>query len=84
MKTVDIRAALQDYVRNADDEKVKAIYTLLETEIAAQNRWWEDDAFVAEMDKEHEAVEKGELTTYTWEEVEELLQKRKQERHDRV
>lgn len=84
METVDLREKLCDYIRSADDEKVKAMYTLLEDAIEAPVQWWEDDAFVAELDKEYDAFEKGEVKGYTMEEAMEYLAQKKRERHGSI
>ncbi len=44
-----IRHKLYDYIRVADDKKLRAIYNLLETEIEETNEWWKDKSFVAEL-----------------------------------
>jgi hypothetical protein len=42
MATTAIRDRLYDYIRYADEKKVKAIYTMVEEEINEQINLWED------------------------------------------
>jgi hypothetical protein len=51
MTTAAIRERLYDYIRVADDKKVKAIYTLLEDQIIAEKFDWSQDADFAELDE---------------------------------
>ncbi len=51
MTTTAIRARLYDYIRVADDKKVKAIYELLEDQIVSKCHWSEDKEFVAELEE---------------------------------
>ena len=48
MTTTAIREKLQDYIKVADDKKIKAIYTILEDEITTETEWWNDNVFVKE------------------------------------
>ena len=77
-----IREKLYDYLKVADDRKITAIYTLLEKDILEHTEWWNDDAFVEELDKEYTAWEDGSEKGYTLEEIEssiaELKSKRQQ------
>lgn len=68
MSTIEIRRKLFDYIRNADTRKVKAIYTIIESEIEATKDVWTDD-FVMEMKKRSSDFESGKVSGYTWEEV---------------
>ena len=56
MTTIAIREKLQDYIRVADDKKVKAIYSLLEEEITDTNEWWKNQHFVKELDSRYTAL----------------------------
>ena len=48
MTTIAIRKKLTDYLKVADDDKVKAIYTMVADEInTAENDW--DESFVKEL-----------------------------------
>ena len=40
MSTTDIRSRLQEYIRIADEKKVKAIYLILEDEIKGKHKVW--------------------------------------------
>lgn len=51
MTTESIRHKLYDYIRVAEDKKIKAIYTILDEEIAADHDHWNNKTFVAELDK---------------------------------
>ena len=81
MTTTIIRKKLVDYLRVADDKKVKAIYTMVEDEInTAENDW--DKNFVKEINRRSRDFKKGKSKTYTWEEtkkaaIEKLKAKRK-------
>lgn len=81
MTTTIIRKKLVDYLRVADDKKVKAIYTMVEDEInTAENDW--DKNFVKEINRRSRDFKNGNSKTYTWEEtkkaaIEKLKVKRK-------
>ena len=59
MTTIAIREKLYDFIRVADDKKLKAIYMMLEDEITETNEWCKDKLFVKELDSRHEALESG-------------------------
>lgn len=69
MRNTTIREKLYDYIRFADDKKVKAIYTMVEEEIIAKGNPWDDPAFVDELDRRVAEYESGEIKMSTWEEV---------------
>jgi hypothetical protein len=59
MTTATIRERLTDYIRVADDKKVKAMYALLEDQIVPKSHWSEDEEFVAELDERVQRYEAG-------------------------
>ena len=68
MTTTIIRKKLVDYLKVADDKKVKAIYTMVEDEInTAENDW--DKNFVKELNRRSRQFKNGKSKTYTWEET---------------
>lgn len=69
MRTNTIREKLYDYIRFADDKKVKAIYTMVEEEIVIKNNPWDDTEFIAELERRVAEYERGEVKMSTWEEV---------------
>lgn len=58
MSTNEIRQKLFDYIRVADDRKVKAIYTIIENEIEETENIWTED-FVKELTKRNADLETG-------------------------
>jgi hypothetical protein len=75
-----IRGRLYDYIRDADDKKVEAIYTLLEDQIVEPYDWSEDEEFVAELDERVRRAETGIDRTYTMEETKAHLDRLREER----
>jgi len=70
MTTSVIRQRLYDYIRNVEDRKVKAIYTMLEAELEGEDYdRWNDEAFVAEMVKRSEDLQSGKVKGIPWEEA---------------
>ena len=69
MTTAAIRHKLYDYIRVADDKKIKAIYTMLEDEIIEENKWWQDHAFTKELDNRFNEWKSGKEKGYTLEEL---------------
>ena len=68
MTTIAIRRKLTDYLKVADDDKVKAIYTMVADEInTAENDWDED--FVKELKNRSLNFANGTAKTYSWEET---------------
>jgi hypothetical protein len=64
MNTGTIREKLYDYIRVADDKKVKAIYTMLEDAIAEEVKWWDDNRIVDEFQKRYDAWNTGKEKGY--------------------
>ncbi len=69
METQEIRKKLHDYIESAEEEKIKAIYTVLENDINAIYDHWNDPEFVAEMDSRMKSIEDGTAKLLTIEEV---------------
>lgn len=68
MSTLEIKRKLFDYIRNADNRKVKAIYTIIENEIQEYKNVWTNE-FVDELNRRSLEFESGKVSGYTWEEV---------------
>jgi len=80
MTVAAIKEKLHDYISEADDEKVKALYTLLEDQISNTSNWWEDEEFVADLDERAKRLENGTDKGYTWNEVEASLDELRKKR----
>ena len=80
MTATAIRERLYDYIRVADDKKVKAIYALLEDQITPAVDWSEDEGFVAELDERVRRYEAGIDRAHTWDELEASTEELKKER----
>jgi hypothetical protein len=75
MNTLTKRQKLFEYIKLADDKKVKAIYSIFENEINEMNHWWNDKQFIAELDKRSEDLKSGKDNGIDWEELKkELIQ----------
>ena len=69
MNTSTIRQRLFEYIKVADDKKVKAIYTIVERDINEMNEWWNDESLIAELDKRSSDLKSGKDKGVTWEEL---------------
>jgi hypothetical protein len=58
MTTKTLRNKLAEYIQYADEKKIKAIYTMVESEIKENEDIWTKE-FVAEMNKRIEDFETG-------------------------
>jgi hypothetical protein len=67
MSTADIREKLVEYIRVADDKKVKAIYVILEDHIEEKNDIWTKE-FTDEMNRRSEDYESGKTKAISHEE----------------
>lgn len=68
MSTREMREKLVDYVRSADDRKVKAMYTIIEKEIEEDENIWTDE-FVEELNKRNTDLDSGKVKGLTWKQV---------------
>jgi len=83
MNAAAIRDKLYDYIRVADDKKIKAIYMMLEDEIAEETEWWKNAAFVAELEKEYTEWESGKDKGYSFADIRAEIASRKAKKHGR-
>ena len=74
MGATAIREKLQDYIKVADDKKVKAIYTMIESDIVSLD-WWKDEKLLAEFEKETKDYESGKEKGFTLEKMNKRLDK---------
>lgn len=71
MTILTIRKSLQDYIRFADDKKVKALFTIVEDEINQKRELWSNPEFVDEMKKRSLDIEINKVKGTSWENVQE-------------
>ena len=84
MTITAIREKLQDYIKTADDKKIKAIFTLVENDIQKEVEWWGNKEFVKELNERAKRYEDGLDKGFTFEEVKEELTKRKSINSERI
>lgn len=68
MSTTQIRNRLYEYIRFADEKKVKAIYTIVEEEIKGKHDIW-NEAFTKEMQRRANDIESEKVNGKTRREV---------------
>lgn len=77
MATLTIRQKLMAYLADADDSKIKAIYTLLEREILDENTVKLTKEQLAILDKEREMHLNGETKSYTRQEANQIIRRQR-------
>ncbi len=68
MTTALIRQRLYEYIRVADEKKVKAIFTMVEDELEDHD-WTKDKAFLAELDRRSADLKSGKVKGIPWEDA---------------
>jgi hypothetical protein len=69
------RDKLNEYIRIADDKKIKAMYVLFKNDIDTDLAWLNNANFVQELDAEYKSWKTGSSKGYTVDEVEETINK---------
>lgn len=80
MNTGAIRDRLYDYIRVADDKKVRAIYTMLEDSISEEVKWWEDNGIMDEFQKRYDDWNAGKEKSYLISDIDEDIKRLKKKR----
>ena len=75
MNTSTIRKKLSEYIKVADDKKIKAIYTIVEGEINEMNQWWNDKDLVEELNTRSADLKSGKDEGIGWEELKNRIKK---------
>lgn len=73
MATLSIRQKLMNYLADADDSKIKAIYTLLKNEIQEEDAYVLTDEQMRILDEEHHLHITGQSKSYTREEAGQII-----------
>ena len=80
MTTVLIREKLYDFIRVADDKKVKAIYMMLEDEIIEEVEWWKNQQFIQDLNTRFENWKSGKDKGFTVQDIDASIELLKQKR----
>ncbi len=75
MGALAIRQKLHEYIRIADDKKVKAIYTMIESDLD-KAQWYNDETLLDEWDNDYEKYKSGKEKGYTLAEVKKHFEKK--------
>lgn len=73
MATLSIRQKLITYLADADDRKIKAIYTLLKSDIQEKDAFVLTDEQMQILDEEHHLHITGQSKSYTREEASQII-----------
>lgn len=75
MTTTTIRQKLSDYIRFADDKKIRAIYTIIENDLNQNFDLWKKE-FINDMEKRELDTEKKAFEGKSWDVIKEKAKKR--------
>ncbi len=64
-----IREKLYNFIRFADDKKVKALYTIFEKDLLVKDSPWNEESFIKELERRTSEYEKNPKMSSSWEEV---------------
>ena len=78
MTTVLIREKLYDFIRVADDKKVKAIYMMLEDDIVEDAEWWKNQQFTEELNNRYKDWKNGNDKGFTMQDIDASIELLKQ------
>lgn len=76
MTAATIRQKLYEYIRFADDKKVKAIYTVVAHEANETAEWWEDKQLLEQVMRSDADMESGKDKGISWPEAKKQLLQR--------
>lgn len=65
METIELRNKLHHYIKNAQEKKLQAIFTMIEDEIKETYNHWNDEDFVNKLQQKEQAYSTGKSKTYT-------------------
>ncbi len=77
MTTLTMRQKLMSYLADAEDSKVKAIYTLLERDIYEGDTFKLSDEQLSILEKEREMHISGETKSYSREEANQIIRRQR-------
>lgn len=80
MKVATIREKLSDYIRIADDEKIKAMYVLFKSEMNEELEWWQNNDLLQTFDTEYANWKTGKTKGYSLKEVDEKIEQTRAKR----
>lgn len=75
MTTTTIRQKLSDYIRFADEKKIRAIYTIIEDDLNQKIDLW-NKAFISDMEKRELDTEKKAFEGKSWDAIKEKAKKK--------
>lgn len=75
MGALAIREKLHEYIRVADDKKIKAIYTMVESDLD-KVQWYNDEILLEQWDNDYEKYKSGKEKGYTLLEVKKHFEKK--------
>ncbi|MDB5199647.1 MAG: hypothetical protein JWO92_1610 [Chitinophagaceae bacterium] len=77
MTTTLIRKKLISYLENADEKKVKAVYTIFEEEINEENSFKLSEEHIKILDSERQKHLSRKSKSYTWEDAKKIIRGQK-------
>jgi DNA-binding protein Fis len=66
MKTVELKQKLHEYIDNAEEKKLKAIYIMVEDEIEQPYNYLNDEDFMKELQRRASELETGTKKGVSW------------------
>jgi len=64
-----IKEKLHSFIDTANDSQLEKVYLFIENELAEKYNWWQDDDFIAELDRRVRDYESGKVKGISWEDV---------------
>ena len=65
MDTAELRQKLHHYIEIAEEKKLQAIFSMVETDIEEAYNYWDDEDFVAMLQEREQAYLSGTSKLYT-------------------
>ena len=67
---------MQEYIKIADEKKVRALYTIIAPQESVTTEWWQDEQLISAMKKQDATMESGKDKGTPWEEAKKRVMQR--------